>query len=739
MQGRDGRSKGHGIVLFATVGDAQKAIAAFDGHEWYGRRLEVREDRSAMDYPPPPPRTESANANSQNDVSLYEDNDVSTTPNGLSAASTEINNGASSSSQPSSPIEYVSVNDNININGTNVNANINGTITGNSSNQDDPAVTNGTTTAVSSTTSSPITNVSNANGLKDVGSIVQRQLFVGNLPFRVRWQDLKDLFRKAGNVIRADVAMGYDNRSKGHGTVLFATVDDAKSAIAMFHSYNWQGRVLEVREDRGYVEQSAKNVNNGPNQYDMNRHMTESLITHPAGHYAHGAPMLAPGAMYYPHRNIQAPPTNNYAGRFLFVGNLPFNCQWQDLKDLFRAAGNIIRADVSTNYDGRSRGFGTVLFATPEDAQNAVGMFNGYEYNGRALRVHFDKYTLPQMHPHNPPHPHMAPPAVHPHHRHHPHPPMMAPHNFHLGHPPPMHHPHFMAPTMGPFSPPLANPSLTSPPYPTTYNPLAHLGTPNSANNNATSFQQIGVVANSHATTSQSTAATQINQDQTLQAVQSTQFPSFGPIGKNSAGQSNTVSATLAAVGSFSSLVSPGTNGLALSGVNGTDTAYGTDAIPSLASSMAGTIGSGLGSMNSTTTSNTTYAHHSSNPSVSSTTSTSSTLSSVGVHSSASSTTAVEPSTSPTKASLLSSSASTPTSTTVQPDPLWDAATGMLTSSGGGNGSNNASTAVANVMMSALTGMTTGLEKATAGGAAVVPQPMAIPAGAAREVFGRSM
>ena len=107
---------------------------------------------------------------------------MSTTPNGLSAASTEIN-GASSSSQPSSPIEYVSVNDNININGTNINSIINGTITGSASNQDDPAITNGTTTAVSSTTSSPITNVSNANGLKDVGSIVQRQLFVGNVSF----------------------------------------------------------------------------------------------------------------------------------------------------------------------------------------------------------------------------------------------------------------------------------------------------------------------------------------------------------------------------------------------------------------------------------------------------------------------------------------------------------------------------------------------------------------------------
>ena len=57
---------------------------------------------------------------------------------------------------------------------------------------------------------------------------------------------------------------------------------------------------------------------------------------------------------------------------------LPFNCQWQDLKDLFRAAGNILRADITLGPDGRSRGFGTVLFATPEDAHRAVEMFNGY-------------------------------------------------------------------------------------------------------------------------------------------------------------------------------------------------------------------------------------------------------------------------------------------------------------------------------------------------------------------------
>jgi hypothetical protein len=59
---------------------------------------------------------------------------------------------------------------------------------------------------------------------------------------------------------------------------------------------------------------------------------------------------------------------------------LPFHCQWQDLKDLFRLAGTIVRADVSLGPDGRSRGYGTVLFADERDAEKAVLMFNGFAY-----------------------------------------------------------------------------------------------------------------------------------------------------------------------------------------------------------------------------------------------------------------------------------------------------------------------------------------------------------------------
>ncbi|KAJ9093093.1 hypothetical protein QFC21_006589 [Naganishia friedmannii] len=76
-------------------------------------------------------------------------------------------------------------------------------------------------------------------------------LFVGNLPYRVRWQDLKDLFRRAGTVLRADVSLDpQSNRSRGHGTVLMGSQEDGIKAIELFNGYNWQTRILEVRPDR---------------------------------------------------------------------------------------------------------------------------------------------------------------------------------------------------------------------------------------------------------------------------------------------------------------------------------------------------------------------------------------------------------------------------------------------------------------------------------------------------------
>ncbi|KAK4517974.1 uncharacterized protein ATC70_001323 [Mucor velutinosus] len=226
-----------------------------------------------------------------------------------------------------------------------------------------------------------------------------RQLFIGNLPFRVRWQDIKDLFRKAGPVLRADVALNHhDNRSKGHGTILFATVSDAQNAIDMFNGYKWLGRILEVRGDRGFVDHTQQQVA----AVDSST-TTATTVTTMSPKAEKGSmveeQLVAPSisattAATSPTKKQQPKDTHeDDQCKQVFVGNLPFNCQWQDLKDLFRHSGRIIRADVVLNFEGRSRGFGTVLFSSHDDAKKAIEKFNGYEYNNRILRVHFDKFA----------------------------------------------------------------------------------------------------------------------------------------------------------------------------------------------------------------------------------------------------------------------------------------------------------------------------------------------------------
>lgn len=130
--------------------------------------------------------------------------------------------------------------------------------------------------------------------------------------------------------------------------------------------------------------------NSNPPSSLAGSHSSQVHINPALNCYGHPQPYL-PHHMPNTHANRATYPANpGFSSRLLYVSNLPFNFQWQDLKDLFRQAGNILRADVATKTDGRSRGFGTVLFANAEDASKALEIYNGYELKGRILNVHFD-------------------------------------------------------------------------------------------------------------------------------------------------------------------------------------------------------------------------------------------------------------------------------------------------------------------------------------------------------------
>lgn len=72
----------------------------------------------------------------------------------------------------------------------------------------------------------------------------------------------------------------------------------------------------------------------------------------------------------------------------IYVGNLPFSTDEQELEQLFSQFGQVDRANVIMDRDtGRSRGFGFVEMPNEEEGRKAIEALNGESYNGRPLTV----------------------------------------------------------------------------------------------------------------------------------------------------------------------------------------------------------------------------------------------------------------------------------------------------------------------------------------------------------------
>jgi RNA recognition motif-containing protein len=75
-------------------------------------------------------------------------------------------------------------------------------------------------------------------------------------------------------------------------------------------------------------------------------------------------------------------------GKRIYVGNLPFTTNEQELSDLFGQYGAVESVRIVTDRDtGRSRGFAFVEMSTEEDAEKALSSLQGADFGGRTLTV----------------------------------------------------------------------------------------------------------------------------------------------------------------------------------------------------------------------------------------------------------------------------------------------------------------------------------------------------------------
>ena len=161
-----------------------------------------------------------------------------------------------------------------------------------------------------------------------------------------------------GTVIRADVHSDPTGRPKGSGIVAFESPEDAHNAIEQFNGYEWQGRPLEVREDRFAGGGGGFGGRGGFGG---------------GGGFGRGGGFGAPAAQ--PNEFTDYATSGGEKSPTIYVRNLPWSTCNEDLVDLFSTIGKVERAEIQYEPNGRSRGTGVVQFDNEDTAETAIGMF----------------------------------------------------------------------------------------------------------------------------------------------------------------------------------------------------------------------------------------------------------------------------------------------------------------------------------------------------------------------------
>ena len=206
---------------------------------------------------------------------------------------------------------------------------------------------------------------------------VARRLYVGNLSYRVRWQELKDLFKPCGNVVYADVQEDRYGRSAGCGIVEFSTAQEAADAMLQMHDHDLQGRKIFVRQDKDDRDLGGKGGSSASAHKGYGRGggggfrggygggkgggkgygggkggkgFSNGYQTQYGGGRGGGGGVCEGGTWTAQHdtrTHTQDP------GCSVFVSNLPYEVRWQEIKDFFREnCGDVAHVDIFETYDG---------------------------------------------------------------------------------------------------------------------------------------------------------------------------------------------------------------------------------------------------------------------------------------------------------------------------------------------------------------------------------------------------
>ncbi|XP_075225490.1 heterogeneous nuclear ribonucleoprotein rumpelstiltskin isoform X2 [Lycorma delicatula] len=232
-----------------------------------------------------------------------------------------------------------------------------------------------------------------------------RRIYVSNIAYEYRWQELKDLFRQeVGEVSYVELFVDENDKPRGCGIVEFETPELAKKAVQKMHRYDLKGRKLVVKEDFDCERDKQGRPLTGGNRSDS-RGQPPSRQREERPNW--GSSGSAPGPVSNQPQNkwgntyglspqfleslwIQGPLVSR-----VFVANLDYKVDQKKLKEVFKLAGRVVRCELSLDKDGKSRGFGIVEYEHPVEAVQAISMLHNQVLFDRRITVRMDRADKP--------------------------------------------------------------------------------------------------------------------------------------------------------------------------------------------------------------------------------------------------------------------------------------------------------------------------------------------------------
>jgi len=189
-------------------------------------------------------------------------------------------------------------------------------------------------------------------GGKGKGKVEGFRLNVKNLSEGINTEQLKTMFLPFGTVVAAEVKFKEDGTTRGFGFVIFSSEEDSKKAMADMNNKEVGGKQLNVGPaERREGEDGKKGKGKGAK-----------------GDGKDGKRGRAPSG-----------PFGGGSGFRLNVKNLAGDTIAEKLRELFQPFGTVTDAQVKLKDDGKSRGFGFVIFSTEEEGREAMAEMDGKE------------------------------------------------------------------------------------------------------------------------------------------------------------------------------------------------------------------------------------------------------------------------------------------------------------------------------------------------------------------------